>query len=269
MFWALNQITAPNLSYADFLDLSVALGCQGVEVRNDLKRQLFDGLSPAEAGEMVRERGLRLVGLSQVYPFNFWSDDIERKVRDLIAIAKEAGAETISLIPRNEGIGTEAQDRKANLETSLAAILPLLEEAELVALVEPLGFQRSSLRYKAELVDAINALGGAHRYKLVHDTFHHALADGGPIFADHTGIVHISAVVDPTLQLNQMEDEHRVLVDGLDRLDNVGQIKALQAAGYAGPISYECFSPLVHDLANPREAIQTSFDFIESALKAK
>ncbi|WP_113407290.1 TIM barrel protein [Hyphomicrobiales bacterium] len=268
MFRALNQITAPNLSYTDFLDLSVALGCQGVEVRNDLKRQLFDGLSPTEAGQMVRERGLRLVGLSQVYPFNFWSDDIERKVRDLIAIAKEAGAETISLIPRNEGIGTEAQERKANLETSLAAILPLLQEAELVALVEPLGFQRSSLRYKAELVDAINALDAAHRYKLVHDTFHHALADGGPIFAGHTGIVHISAVVDPTLQLNQMEDEHRVLVDRLDRLDNVGQIKALQAAGYVGPISYECFSPLVHDLTNPREAIQASFDFIESSLKA-
>ncbi|MGZ9718942.1 TIM barrel protein [Rhizobium miluonense] len=269
MFWALNQITAPNLSYPDFLDLSAALGCGGVEVRNDLQRQLFDGISPSEAGTMAHDRGLRIVGLSQVYPFNFWSEDINSKVQDLIAIAKDAGAETISLIPRNEGIGTEERERKDNLNRSLTAILPLLEEADLVALVEPLGFQRSSLRYKAELVDAINALGAAHRYKLVHDTFHHALADGGSVFPTHTGIVHISAVIDPALRLDQMEDEHRVLVDSRDRLDNIGQIRALQAAGYVGPVSYECFSPLVHSLDRPREAIKSSLDFIEAALKAK
>jgi len=165
-------------------------------------------------------------------------------------------------------MGTEEPERKANLDKSLASILPFLEGADLVALVEPLGFQRSSLRYKVELVDAINALGAAHRYKLVHDTFHHALAGGGPIFADHTGIVHISAVVDPVLKLDQMEDEHRVLVDSADRLDNVGQIRTLLAAGYTGPISYECFSPLVQDIARPLSAIKTSFDFIDAALKA-
>ncbi|MFT4182198.1 MAG: TIM barrel protein, partial [Rhizobium sp.] len=193
-------MTTPNLGYEAFLDLAKALGCRGVEVRNDLPRPLFDGISPQEAGKKASDRGLRLVGLSQVYPFNFWSDDIKRKVQELIAIAKEAGAETISLIPRNEGIGTEEKERKDNLNRALAAILPLLEDAGLVALVEPLGFQRSSLRYKSELVEAIGAIGAAHRYKLVHDTFHHALADGGPLFPGHTGIVHISAVVDPALQ---------------------------------------------------------------------
>lgn len=268
MFWALNQMTTPNLGYDAFLDLAKALGCRGVEVRNDLPRPLFDGISPREAGKKASDRGLRLVGLSQVYPFNVWSDGIRHKVQELIAIAKEAGAETISLIPRNEGIGTEEKERKDNLNRSLAAILPLLEDADLVALVEPLGFQRSSLRYKSELVEAIDALGAAHRYKLVHDTFHHALADGGPLFPDYTGIVHISAVVDPALRLDQMEDEHRVLVDGEDRLDNIGQIKALLAAGYAGPISYECFSPQVHALGNPLQAVRASFDLIEAGLKA-
>jgi len=131
-----------------------------------------------------------------------------------------------------------------------------------------LGFLRSSLRYKSELVDAIDAIDAAHRYKLVHDTFHHALADGGPMFPAYTGIVHISAVVDPDLQLSEMEDEHRVLVDGEDRLDNIGQIGALLAAGYAGPISYECFSPKVHELGNPLQAIKTSLDMIESRLKS-
>lgn len=269
MFWALNQMTTPNLGYEAFLDLAKSLGCAGVEVRNDLARPLFDGLSPAQAGGIAKDRGLRLVGLSQVYPFNAWSGEIERKVRDLIAVAKEAGAETISLIPRNEGIGTAEAERKANLNTALAKILPVLEEADIVALVEPLGFPRSSLRYKSELIAAIDALQAAHRYRIVHDTFHHALADGGPIFPARTGIVHISAVVDPSLRLDQMEDEHRVLVNGQDRLDNVGQIAALQAAGYLGPISYECFSPQVHALKDPYQAIAASFAFIEAGVKQR
>ena len=267
MFWALNQMTTPNLAYEAFLDLAKSLGCAGVEVRNDLARPLFDGTSAAEAGRLANDRGLRLVGLSQVYPFNAWSGAIERKVRDLIAVAKDAGAETISLIPRNEGIATGEAERKANLNTALANILPLLEEADVVALVEPLGFLRSSLRYKSELIEAIDALDAAHRYKIVHDTFHHALAGGGPIFPARTGIVHISAVIDPSLRLEQMEDEHRVLVDGQDRLDNVGQLAALQATGYAGPVSYECFSPAVHALKEPFRAIRASFDFIEAGVK--
>lgn len=268
MFWALNQMTAPNLGFAEFLDLARALGCRGVEVRNDLPRPLFDGIAPQDAGKMASDRGLRLVGLSQVYPFNAWSDEIKTKVRDLITIAKQAGAETISLIPRNEGMGTGEKERKDNLNTALAGILPLLDDADMTALVEPLGFQRSSLRYKSELVHAIEALGGSHRYKLVHDTFHHALADGGPLFPEHTGIVHISAVVDQALRLDEMEDEHRVLVDGRDRLDNVGQIAALLAAGYVGPISYECFSPDVHALKEPFHAIKSSIEFIEAGLKS-
>ena len=269
MFWALNQMTAPNLGYEAFLDLAKSLGCAGIEVRNDLTHPLFDSMPPSQAGRMARDRGLRLVGLSQVYPFNAWSGEIERKVRDLTAIARDAGAETISLIPRNEGIATGEVERKINLNKALEKILPILEEADQVALIEPLGFLRSSLRYKSELVEVIDALDAAHRFRIVHDTFHHALAGGGPIFPASTGIVHISAVIDPSLRLDQMEDEHRVLVDGQDRLDNVGQLEALQAAGYKGPVSYECFSPEVHALKDPYQAISASFDFIEAGMKQK
>ncbi|KAG1648540.1 Diaminopropionate ammonia-lyase [Nymphon striatum] len=48
-----------------------------------------------------------------------------------------------------------------------------------------------------------------------------------------------------------MEDEHRVLVDSRDRLGNIDQIKALLKGGYAGPISYECFSPETHAMSDP------------------
>ena len=68
MDFALNQKTVSRLDFAAFLDLAVDLGCVGVEPRNDLGRPLFDGIAPDRAGEMARERGLRLVGLSESTP---------------------------------------------------------------------------------------------------------------------------------------------------------------------------------------------------------
>ncbi len=201
---ALNQMTTPHLSFAAFLDLARALGCVGVEARNDmdaLGRPLFDGMDPAEAGQMIRDRDLRLVGLSQVYPFNAWDAARKEEVAALIATAKAAGAETIGLIPRNDGTGAGNGERQANLRIALKDIYPMLVAADMAALVEPLGFGRSSLRSKQELVDTIVALGIADRVKLVHDTFHHALAGGGDLYPAHTGIVHVSAVIDPSRPL--------------------------------------------------------------------
>lgn len=264
---ALNHMTVPGLDYAAFLDLAQSLDCEGVEVRNDIARPLFDGLAPVAAGELARERGLRLVGLSQVYPFNDWSTTTAQAVRELLAIGAAAGAETISLIPRNDGVGLANGERQAQLKLALGEIKPMLADTGIVALVEPLGFQRSSLRHKQELVDVIEALDARAEFRLVHDTFHHALAGGGAFFPEYTGIVHISGVVDPGLSLEQMEDEHRVLVDSDDRLGNVAQIAELQAAGYDGVISYECFAPSVHALADPRDALARSFEFIDAELQ--
>lgn len=267
MLTALNHMTTPHLSYVEFLDLAAQLGCVGVEVRNDIDRALFDGLDASSAGKMATDRGLRLVGLSQVYPFNSWDDEREASVRTLIDTAISAGAESISLIPRNDGTGLGNGERQANVRVAMKAILPMLRDADLVALVEPLGFGRSSLRSKTELVDVIEAIDGKAHFKLVHDTFHHTLAGGGPIFPEYTGIVHISGVVDPALDIDQMEDEHRVLVDADDRLGNIAQIGDLLSAGYDGPISYECFSPQTHALADPFAEIKRSFEFIASQLQ--
>src|SRR5262249_52810879 len=160
--------------------------------RNDLSQPLFDGDAPEVVARKARDHGLRIVGLSQVYPFNDWSDAVRAKVDALIRTALACGAETISLIPRNDGWGLGEGERVANLGLALREIAPMLATAGIVALVEPLGFETSSLRSKAEAIDVIESLGVAQHYRLVHDTFHHHLAGGGPIFAEYTGIVHVS-----------------------------------------------------------------------------
>lgn len=263
---ALNHMTVARATYAGLLDIAARLGCTGVEVRNDLPQPLFDGLSPEAAGEMARARGLRLLALAEVKRFNDWSKDKAAEALALMRIAKAAGAEAVSLIPRNDGLGLGNGERQANLRIALRELKPMLEDHDLVGLVEPLGFEVCALRHKEEAVEVIEALSATGRFRLVHDTFHHALAGGGPIFPAHTGIVHISGVVDPSVALGEMTDAHRVLVDAQDRLGNVAQLSALAAAGYAGPISFEAFSPEVHALADPQTALARSFDFIRAQL---
>lgn len=266
---ALNHMTVAGMSYAALIETAAGLGCIGVEVRNDLPQALFDGLDPAAAGALATERGLRLLAVAEVKRFNDWSPDRAGEALALIRIARAAGAEAVSLIPRNDGQGMGNGERQANLRVALKELAPMLEDNDLVGLVEPLGFDICALRFKDEAVEAIEAVGANGRFRLVHDTFHHTLAGGGPLFPEHTGIVHISGVVDPAVSVSEMTDAHRVLVDAADRLGNVEQIAALESAGYRGPVSFEAFAPEVHALADPAREIARSFEFIRSRLADK
>jgi 2-keto-myo-inositol isomerase len=268
--FALNHITAPRLSCRAFVDLAAQLGCSGIELRNDLvDKQLthqpfFDGEHPAEIGEYVRSKGIRLLGLSEVYGFNKWSEEMRGKTARLIDQAKLAGAESISLIPSNDGENVADPQRLDNLCLALSNILPMLNASSMIALIEPLGFTSSSLRYKREAVEAIRAVQGEVRLKLVHDTFHHFLAGEREFFPHQTGIVHISGVADPMVPPGEMQDGHRILVTTEDRLGNVDQIRALHESGYSGCYSYECFSAAVHASANLKSELQRSIELFES-----
>ena len=267
--FALNHMTAPRLGWEAFLDLATSLGCVGVEFRNDLPGALFGGadLSVVKAG--VAARGLRFLALAEVKMFNDWSDAKRAEAEALMQIAVAAGAEAVSLIPRNDGVATGRAESRKVTELALRELLPMLRAHGLKAMVEPLGFAVCSLRYKDILADVIDAVGGRGTYFMVHDTFHHHLAGGGPIFPELTGIVHVSGVIDPSVAVSAMRDGHRVLVDAADRLGNVEQIAALRAAGYAGPISYEPFAASVHALKGPKAALAASMEFIrESVAKA-
>ena len=267
--FALNHMAAPRLAWDDFLQLAASIGCVGVEFRNDLQGPLFGGDAPEIVGAACRDRGLRILALAEVKMFDNWSDAKRDEASDLMSTAVAARAEAVSLIPRNDGIATAPEERKAALGLALRELLPMLRARGLKAMVEPLGFETCSQRYKAEVVEAIEALGAADTFRLVHDTFHHHLAGGGPVFPDHTGIVHVSGVTDPAVGIADMRDAHRVLVDTEDRLDNIGQIAMLLGAGYAGPISFEPFSPAVHALRDPASALKASMTFISGRAAAQ
>lgn len=263
---ALNQKTAPHLSYVDFLGLAQRSGCVGVEPRNDLGRPLFDGLLPSEAGTIARSMGLRLIGMCEIYPFYDWSDERAKAVEALISAAVASGAETISLIPRVDGVDTEEGVRQATLRAAMWEIMPMLEGRNILALIEPVGFASSSLRDNGELVEAIEAVGGPTKFKLVHDTFQYSIAGGGSIFPEYTATVHLSGISDPTPALDERLDAVRVFIDEGDRCGMIRQIEAFLDGGYEGPFSMECTSSAVQCSDNLERDLVRSFKFIEEQL---
>jgi 2-keto-myo-inositol isomerase len=271
--FALNHITAPGLDSVRFIDLAAKLGCVGVELRNDLAdkglttRVFFEGAEPTFVGSDAQGKGIRLLGLSEVYGFNRWSDDMKRKVELLIEQATASGAETISLIPSNDGAADSTEKRLSDLREALTAVLPLVQAAGIKALIEPLGFTTSSLRLKREAIEAIDAVEGNDSFRLVHDTFHHYLAGEMEYFPEMTGIVHISGVVDPEVKPENMQDAHRILVTKDDRLGNVEQIKALVSLGYKGAYSFEPFAAAVHSDPNLESSLRDSIAFIRNAVE--
>ena len=153
-----------------------------------------------------------------------------------------------------------------NTVEALKAFRPVLNERGLIGLVEPLGFPISSLRTKKEAIAAIEAVDGRDVYQLVHDTFHHHLAGETEFFPKWTGLVHISGVSDRKVAVADMLDPHRVLIDEMDRLENLGQIRAFLAAGYMGSFSFEPFASEVHALPDPMTAAKESMDFVQKSL---
>ncbi|MUZ75423.1 TIM barrel protein [Agrobacterium vitis] len=261
MRFAINHITAPKLPLEDFFATVRRLGLTEVEIRNDLP-DVINRVDPTEVKAAAERAGVEIVSINALYPFNVWSGDLPDRAVALADYAAASGAKALVMCPLNDGTKVSFDD----LVVALKAMKPILQERGLTGLVEPLGFPSSSLRTKKEALRAIDAADGGDVYKLMHDTFHHHLAGEIEFFPERTGLVHISGVADPDVNINQMLDAHRILVDANDRLENIAQIKALIAAGFQGPYSFEPFAEEVHTLADPEAAIRASMEHVSSKL---
>jgi 2-keto-myo-inositol isomerase len=262
-------MTVPSASTRQLIDVAAGLGCVGVELRNDLGKPLFDGVEAAEIRALTAAQGQRILALAEMKAFNENRDDKRETAQTLIATARDCGAEGVALIPAVAQQSVDRTDQRNALRKALIILQPILENYGVKGLIEPLGFTNSSLRFKDDVVASLDELSRPDCFAIVHDTFHHHLAGGGHVYADLTAIVHISGVVDPALAVDQMTDAHRVLVDAHDRLDNIGQLRSLRAAGYTGPASFEAFAPEIHDMKDPTAALAGSIAFINTELAAQ
>jgi 2-keto-myo-inositol isomerase len=262
-------MVAPGKNHAAFFDLAGTLGLDAVEIRNDLPGvAILDATPPAAIRQDAQRRNLTILSINALQRFNQWSPARDAEARALCAFAAGCGAEALVLCPVNDHAFTPSEgQRLAGLERALAGLRPILEEAGLIGLVEPLGFAECSLRLKSEAVAAIDAVGAAPVFRLVHDTFHHFVAGEEALFPERTGLVHVSGVANPAVAAGEMRDPDRVLVDGADRLGNVAQLRALLRGGYGGALSFEPFSPKVHASPDIVADLRASIRILTQALE--
>lgn len=265
--FALNHMAAPRLDFDRFFALSARLGCADVELRNDIAGQaLLDGTSPDLIRAAAARHGQKILTINALQRFNDWSATRADQAEALAVACARIGAAALILVPKNDGTGCGDGERKSNLAAALRGLAPILARHGIMGYVEALGFDTCSLRLKSEAAEVIHHLGLRDRFRLTHDTFHHHLAGEPTLFPDLTGLIHISGVTDPTVAVADMRDSHRVLVDGNDRIGNLAQIRALQAAGVTAACSFEPFSASVHDSATLPDDLSASISYIRKAL---
>ncbi len=262
--FALNHIAAPRLRFPRFLDLARELGVTAVEARNDLPGvEIADGTDSGLVRREAEARGVEILSINALYPFDVWDADRAEAAKRLAAYASACGAQALVLCPFNSTEDRRGEPERArDLRRALGALAPILGDHGVRGLVEPLGFRESALRTKRAALDAVREVGAEDRFALLHDTFHHHLAGEAELFPAETGLVHVSGVTDAGLPVEAMRDEHRVLVDREDRLGNLEQIRALRQGGYAGPFSFEPFARSVHELSDPAGALRESIAFV-------
>ncbi|MEY4753471.1 MAG: hypothetical protein RJA44_1146 [Pseudomonadota bacterium] len=241
---ALNRMAVPRVSFDAFAALSRRLGIHAIEIRNDLPGvEINDGMSAGDVGAIARAHGLTIRSINALQRFEQFTPERRAEAIALAQYAQACGAEALVLCPTNSITDARsAAERHAALVDALTQLKPILADHGLVGLVEPLGFEECAVRRKSQAVRAFEEINADATFRLVHDTFHHHLADEGLFFPAWTGLIHISGVEDAALPVNQMRDNHRVLVGGADVLGNVAQLRTLLAAGYAGCISFEPFA---------------------------
>ncbi|WP_083007375.1 TIM barrel protein [Halomonas sp. GT] len=266
--FALNHMVNPRWTPQQLIESAAEMGVGAVELRNDVGgNSIVDLDTASSAGQRARELGIEVLSINALYPFNIWNEERERQAETLAQWVHAAGGRGLVLCPLVDAESrASAEERKACLEQALTALDKVLGRYDLQGFVEPLGFPISSLRAKGEAIEVIHALNLSSRFSLVHDTFHHQGASESDVFADMTGLVHISGLEDPDVTFEGMLDEHRVLVSTQDRLDNVGQLKRLLSGGYNGYVSFEPFAASVHQQKNPVAALRDSMAFIQHQL---
>ena len=260
--FALNQILFPDSPFKNFISFSKKLNVKAIEIRNDIKTNLIEENDPIKISNICEENSIKILSINALQKFNFWNKDREKELIFLCQYADKANIDSIVLVPLNDGSINSEKEQIQLLEQSLKNILKIINDFDLFGLVEPLGFSHSSLRFKSLAVKVINSLQ-SNKLKIVHDTFHHALAGENEFFPSLTGLVHISGVSN-TYKNIKLLDSHRSIIDEKDMLANIKQIRKLCNSNYKGFFSLEPFSNTLMREKNIFKIVKNSFNYIDS-----
>ena len=263
--FSLNQMIMPNSSFDDFISFAKKMNIKKIEIRNDIKTNLFKENEPLKLKNFCEEHSIEILTINALQKFNIWNDERQKEFIELCNYTHRAGIWAIVLCPLNDGSVIFEEEQKKLLENSLINIANILNDYDLICLIEPLGFKQSSLRNKSMALDVISNIK-TNKLKILHDTFHHAISDENNFYINHTGLVHFSGVSDKYSNI-ELTDDHRSTIEKNDILKNIDQIQKFIDSNYQGCFSFEPFSSSLINKNNLFEITKKTFDFILSNLK--
>src|SRR5476649_2383066 len=105
--FALNRMVAPRLSLPAFIELAVTLKADAIEIRNDLSGvEIEDGTEPERVRELCAAKGITVLSINALYPFDVWNDERRAQAVKLAAYARDCGAQGLVMCPpsRNKAL---------------------------------------------------------------------------------------------------------------------------------------------------------------------
>lgn len=266
--FAMNRTCAPHYSLRDFIGLVTAAGVGAVEIRNDIPEQEFmDGTPPEAVLSALEAANLRVASVNALQRFNEWTREREAEAKSLMGYAAKLGAPGVVLCPvHNPDHGWSDAEAENNLRHGLKHLRPILQELGVKGYVEPLGMGGSTMKTQRMAVEAVSDIGGWDVYELCYDTFQFFRCGDTELFPERIGLAHMSGITRGDLAPGQLTEPDRGLIEAVDRVDNINQIRRLLDAGYKGFISMEPFSPEVQRSGDLAEKLQASFQRVSTAL---
>jgi 2-keto-myo-inositol isomerase len=266
--FALNRTCAPQLPLAEFIALAARVGVQAVEIRNDIEgREFHDGTPASEVRARLQDAGLKVASVNALQRFNDWTPTRAQEAEAIIAFAAALGAPGVVLCPvHNEDHGWTGTQAERNLRDGLRQLRPILQAHGVAGYVEPLGMKGSTMKRQDMAVAAVSEIDGWADYRLCYDTFQFFRCGDTQLFPERIGLAHMSGIARSDLAPGDLTEPDRGLIFPGDRVGNIAQLRALQAAGYAGFVSMEPFSPEVQTDPRLSEHLRASLDYVATLL---
>lgn len=211
--------------------------------------QDVDALAKAQ-----RENGLRLAAMCTK---GFVLNDPARRqeyldgLRQSVEAAKKLGCSTLISQVGQAIEGVSREEQHASIVEGLRACAPVLEEAGMTLVIEPLNVLVNHIGYylaeSKEAFEIVREVGSAN-VKVLYDVYHQQITEGNLIATITENIADIGHI-----HIAGVPGRHEVL--GANEINYAAVLGALKDAGYAGAIGLEYF-PLKDAVEGIREVMR-------------
>lgn len=278
--FCLNRKAAPSIPLEETIPFVSGLGVPNIEVRNDLygapdNASILDHLQGKEVARLLDENHVNVETINAVGNMDSRDmiDENLKSLTEMLEMTKDFNLKNIIFCPvRSTSDHRSTDQRKHDAVANVRDYSTVLKKYGVNGLIEPLGFEDSTLRAPWEGQVVIDA-AGVDNFKLVADTFHYYLAGvtddqfKQKVDKDYIGLVHLSAVTTTETPLNELDDQDRYMLTSNDIMKSAEWANKFEDVGYQGLYAFEPFSDDLKqwDVNQVKKALIDSIEQVQHA----